>query len=38
LHAALEVARDHANEGKVIVAIIPSYAERYFSTALFAGF
>jgi cysteine synthase A len=38
LHAALEVARDHNNEGKVIVAIMPSFAERYFSTALFAGF
>jgi len=38
LHAALEVARDHASEGKMIVAIIPSFAERYFSTALFAGF
>ena len=38
LHAALEAARDHHNEGKMIVAIIPSFAERYFSTALFAGF
>jgi cysteine synthase A len=37
LHVALELARAPANAGKMLVAIVPSFAERYLSTALFAG-
>ena len=37
LHAGLELARTPAHRGKLIVAIAPSFAERYLSTALFAG-
>ncbi len=38
LAATLKVARRAEMKGKLIVTIIPSFAERYISTALFEGF
>ena len=37
LAAALEVGARPAMEGKCIVVILPDFAERYLSTALFEG-
>jgi cysteine synthase A len=37
LAAALEIGKRPGMDGKRIVAIIPSFAERYLSTALFEG-
>ena len=37
LHAALQLARKPEHRDKQIVVIVPSFAERYLSTSLFAG-
>lgn len=37
LHVGLQLAREKANAGRLIVVIIPSFAERYLSTSLFTG-
>ncbi len=37
LHAMLDLAREPRFAGRLLVGIVPSFAERYLSTALFSG-
>jgi cysteine synthase A len=37
LQAAIQLGQRHENRGKMILGIVPSFAERYLSTALFNG-